>query len=111
MDKKLTLKEQLLKELNALEDQLHEKDSEIYKKDIQIGDLICYKERYKNGDTKDSYGFIIDEKVGPYTHKLFKIRWLCQTWKDSWHVDPKENPNCRYEYFVISGVKGENNEH
>ena len=66
MDKKLTLKEQLLKELDALEGQLCEENPEIYKKDVQIGDLICYKERYKNGDVKDSYGFIIDEKTGPY---------------------------------------------
>ena len=49
--------------------------------------------------------------MGPYKDKLFKIRWLCQTWKDSWHLDPKSSPNCKHEYFVISSAKGENNEH
>ena len=111
MDEKLTLKEQLLKELDTLDEELHEKESEFYNKDVEIGDLICYKERYKNGETINSYGFIIDEKLGPYKDKLFKIRWLCQTWKDSWHLDPKSSPNCKHEYFVISSAKGENNEH
>ena len=45
MEEKLTLKEQLLKELDTLDEELHEKESEFYNKDVEIGDLICYKER------------------------------------------------------------------